>query len=102
MAAAKPGMAQTHHDQLERTRYDHDHHEGRPLDLLQGLGQGPASRLQPWLAAERRRIEDQMFFLTSRGYRCIAHDQRGPGRSKDMMMGLPASYFFLHQGTLRD
>lgn len=25
--------------------------------------------------------EDQMFFLTSRGYRCVAHDRRGHGRS---------------------
>ena len=25
--------------------------------------------------------EDQMFFLASRGYRCIAHDRRGHGRS---------------------
>src|SRR6186713_3645026 len=25
--------------------------------------------------------EDQMFFLSSRGYRCIAHDRRGHGRS---------------------
>ena len=25
--------------------------------------------------------EDQMFFLVSRGYRCIAHDRRGHGRS---------------------
>jgi non-heme chloroperoxidase len=25
--------------------------------------------------------EDQMFFLTSNGYRCIAHDRRGHGRS---------------------
>jgi non-heme chloroperoxidase len=25
-------------------------------------------------------FEDQMFFLTSRGYRCIAHDRRGHGR----------------------
>ena len=25
--------------------------------------------------------EDQMFFLTSKGYRCIAHDRRGHGRS---------------------
>lgn len=23
-------------------------------------------------------FEDQMFFLASRGYRCIAHDRRGP------------------------
>jgi len=26
-------------------------------------------------------FEDQMFFLTQRGYRCIAHDRRGHGRS---------------------
>jgi non-heme chloroperoxidase len=26
-------------------------------------------------------FEDQMFFLTSHGYRCIAHDRRGHGRS---------------------
>ena len=25
--------------------------------------------------------EDQMVFLASRGYRCIAHDRRGHGRS---------------------
>src|SRR5437016_4124585 len=25
--------------------------------------------------------EDQMFYLASRGYRCIAHDRRGHGRS---------------------
>ena len=24
-------------------------------------------------------FEDQMFYLTSRGYRCIAHDRRGHG-----------------------
>jgi non-heme chloroperoxidase len=26
-------------------------------------------------------FEDQMFLLASRGYRCIAHDRRGHGRS---------------------
>ena len=26
-------------------------------------------------------FEDQMFFLASHGYRCIAHDRRGHGRS---------------------
>jgi non-heme chloroperoxidase len=32
-------------------------------------------------------IEDQMFFLASRGYRCIAHDRRGHGRSSQPWQG---------------
>lgn len=32
-------------------------------------------------------FEDQMFFLASRGYRCIAHDRRGHGRSGDPWQG---------------
>ncbi|HQG32134.1 MAG TPA: alpha/beta hydrolase [Deltaproteobacteria bacterium] len=31
--------------------------------------------------------EDQMFFLASRGYRCIAHDRRGHGRSSQTWDG---------------
>ncbi len=31
--------------------------------------------------------EDQMFFLASRGYRCIAHDRRGNGRSSQPWTG---------------
>jgi non-heme chloroperoxidase len=31
--------------------------------------------------------EDQMFFLASRGYRCIAHDRRGHGRSSQPWKG---------------
>jgi len=31
--------------------------------------------------------EDQMFFLASRGYRCIAHDRRGHGRSSQAWDG---------------
>lgn len=31
--------------------------------------------------------EDQMFFLSSRGYRCIAHDRRGNGRSSQPWTG---------------
>jgi non-heme chloroperoxidase len=32
-------------------------------------------------------FEDQMFFLTSHGYRCIAHDRRGHGRSSQPWHG---------------
>jgi non-heme chloroperoxidase len=32
-------------------------------------------------------FEDQMFFLASRGYRCIAHDRRGHGRSSQTWDG---------------
>ena len=32
-------------------------------------------------------FEDQMFYLASRGYRCIAHDRRGHGRSSQTRHG---------------
>lgn len=32
-------------------------------------------------------FEDQMFFLASKGYRCIAHDRRGHGRSSQPWYG---------------
>jgi non-heme chloroperoxidase len=32
-------------------------------------------------------FEDQMFFLAARGYRCIAHDRRGHGRSSQSWQG---------------
>src|SRR3989441_4875719 len=32
-------------------------------------------------------FEDQMFYLASRGYRCVAHDRRGHGRSSQPWNG---------------
>jgi non-heme chloroperoxidase len=32
-------------------------------------------------------FEDQMFLLASRGYRCVAHDRRGHGRSSQPWTG---------------
>lgn len=32
-------------------------------------------------------FEDQMFFLASKGYRCVAHDRRGHGRSEQSLGG---------------
>ena len=55
---------------------------GTAIDLYyKDWGQGqPVVFSHGWpLSAEA--WEDQMFFLASRGYRCIAHDRRGHGRS---------------------
>src|ERR687890_208253 len=45
-----------HHGRRQRQNGEHDHHGRRYPDLLQGLGRRTARRLQPWLAAERRRL----------------------------------------------
>jgi non-heme chloroperoxidase len=34
-------------------------------------------------------FEDQMFFLANRGYRCVAHDRRGHGRSSQPVQAHP-------------
>jgi non-heme chloroperoxidase len=50
-----------------------------------GMGQ-PVVFSHGWpLSADA--FEDQMFFLASRGYRCIAHDRRGHGRSSQPWSG---------------
>jgi non-heme chloroperoxidase len=50
-----------------------------------GTGQ-PVVFSHGWpLSAEA--FEDQMFFLASRGFRCIAHDRRGHGRSSQPWKG---------------
>jgi non-heme chloroperoxidase len=44
--------------------------------------------------------EDQMFFLASRGYRCIAHDRRGNGRSSQPWSGQDLDTFADDLATL--
>ena len=57
-------------------------------DLLQGLGQGTARRLQPRLAADARTPGKRRCSSSpSHGYRCIAHDRRGHGRSSQPWNG---------------
>ena len=59
-----------------------------PIDLYYkdwGTGQ-PVVFSHGWpLSADA--FEDQMFYLASRGYRCIAHDRRGHGRSSQPWNG---------------
>jgi non-heme chloroperoxidase len=57
------------------TIYYNDWGQGQPIVFSHG-----------WpLSADA--FEDQMFFLASRGYRCIAHDRRGHGRSSQPWNG---------------
>ncbi len=45
-------------------------------------------------------FEDQMFFLASRGYRCIAHDRRGHGRSSQPWNGNDMATYAADLATL--
>ena len=50
-------------------------------------GNGPPVVLSHGWPLSADAFEDQMFFLASRGYRCIAHDRRGHGRSSQPWQG---------------
>ena len=62
-------------------RHGHDHDHRRHGDLLQGLGHGqPIVFSHGWpLSADD--WDTQMLFFLQHGYRVIAHDRRGHGRS---------------------
>jgi non-heme chloroperoxidase len=51
------------------------------------LGRWSAGRVQSRWPLSADAFEDQMFFLASHGYRCIAHDRRGHGRSSQPWQG---------------
>ena len=50
-------------------------------------GEGPPVVFSHGWPLSADAFEDQMFFLTQRGYRCIAHDRRGHGRSSQPWNG---------------
>ena len=66
---------------------EHDHHPGRHADLLQDWGTGrPVVFSHGWpLCADA--WDAQMLFLVQHGYRVIAHDRRGHGRSSQPSRG---------------
>jgi len=50
-------------------------------------GSGPAIVFSHGWPLSADAFEDQMFFFAARGYRCIAHDRRGHGRSSQPWRG---------------
>src|SRR5258708_34420398 len=59
----------------------YDHHPGRRRDLLQGLGQRAAIVFSHGWPLSADDWDAQMLFFLKHGYRVIAHDRRGHGRS---------------------
>jgi non-heme chloroperoxidase len=50
-------------------------------------GSGPPVVFSHGWPLDADAFEDQMFFLAQRGFRCIAHDRRGHGRSSQPLQG---------------
>src|SRR5256884_7858561 len=46
--------------------------------------------------------EDQMIFLADRGYRCIAHDRRGHGRSSQPSNGNDMNNYEIGRASCRE
>ena len=65
----------------------HHHDPRRNSDLLQGLGHRPPGGLQPWLAVNADAWDQQLLFMAANGFRAIAHDRRGHGRSSQPWEG---------------
>jgi non-heme chloroperoxidase len=70
-----------------KVEHEHDHDERRHADLLQGLGHGKPVVFSHGWPLNADSWEAQMVFLASNGYRCIAHDRRGHGRSSQPWNG---------------
>ncbi|HVV53153.1 MAG TPA: alpha/beta hydrolase [Polyangia bacterium] len=65
-------------------------------------GQGPPVVFSHGWPLSGDAFEDQMFFLASNGYRCIAHDRRGHGRSSQPWTGNDLDTYADDLGQLLD
>jgi len=66
---------------VRRVFYEHELQQRRHADLLQGLGNRPADCFLARLPLSADDWDTQMLFFLKHGYRVIAHDRRGHGRS---------------------
>ncbi|MFG3714779.1 alpha/beta fold hydrolase [Micromonospora sp. NPDC047730] len=74
-------------DESEGQRHELHHRQGRHRDLLQGLGCRPRCHFLPRLAAECGRVGRPDALLMQNGFRVVAHDRRGHGRSSQASGG---------------
>src|ERR1035441_9952514 len=72
---------------LRNFHHEHLCHKRRYPDLLQRLGHWPAHVFSHGWPLSADAWEDQMMFLGAHGFRCIAHDRRGHGRSGQPWQG---------------
>jgi non-heme chloroperoxidase len=84
---AQPGGARNPHPQPERkTMSTFTTRDGTQI-YYKDWGSGPVVSFSHGWPLNADAWESQMFFLASNGYRCIAHDRRGHGRSSQPWSG---------------
>src|SRR3954468_8268675 len=79
-------VAMTVNDVLGRTHHSITVSDGTEI-YFKDWGTGPPIVFSHGWPLSADAWEDQMFFLASHGYRCIAHDRRGHGRSSQPWNG---------------
>ena len=65
----------------KRRHHEHNLDQRWDANLIQGLGQASAERLSHGWPLSADDWDAQMMFFLDHGYRVIAHDRRGHGRS---------------------
>ena len=86
----------------EDHEHGHDHHHRRRGDLLQGLGDRPAIVFSHGWPLSADDWDTQMLFFLGHGYRVIAHDRRGHGRSTQTSDGHDMDHYADDLAALTD